>query len=223
VDVDFANADIGFGDVILTYAPPGRSWGFTIGNHETFESLEQMTSSRFLSFLERAQMNDAFNHTRRIGASFRVADKANLLRLNAGLFANHSIDDSFDNDGWIAAARATYSPKALGGMLHLGANFNYRDYQSNRQQVRYRARPFLRTTDQRFVDTGTFAARSDMTYGVELGGIFGPLHAAGEAQWLSTNAFSAATRWKGWTRPARPPSPPTIPDSSAGMRRPAIT
>ena len=196
-EADFANAAVSFGDVILTYAPKGKFWNFTIGNHETFESLEQMTSSRFISFLERAQMNDAFIHTRRIGASFGLTDKANIMRLNAGLFTNHSIDNSFDNDGWIFGARGTYSPQALGGMLHLGANFNYRNYQNNLQQVRYRARPFLQTTDQRFVDTGAFAAKSDMTYGVELGGIFGSFHAVGEAQMLNTNAFSAGATLEG--------------------------
>lgn len=196
-EADFANAAVSFGDVILTYAPKGKFWNFTIGNHETFESLEQVTSSRFISFLERAQMNDAFNHTRRIGASFGLTDKANITRFNAGLFTNHSIDNSFDNDGWIFGARGTYSPQALGGMLHLGANFNYRNYQNNRQQVRYRARPFLQTTDVRFVDTGAFAAENDMTYGVELGGIFGPLHVVGEAQMLNTNAFSAGDRLEG--------------------------
>ena len=196
-EMDFANSAVSFGDVILTYAPKGKFWNFTIGNHETFESLEQMTSSRFISFLERAQMNDAFIHTRRIGASFGVTDKANIARLNAGLFANRSIDNTFDNDGWIFGARGTYSPQALGGMLHLGANFNYRNYQNNLQQVRYRARPFLQTTDQRFVDTGTFAAKSDMTYGVELGGIFGSFHAVAEAQMLSTNAFKAGDTLEG--------------------------
>src|SRR5829696_1248740 len=54
-EMDFANSAVGFGDVILTYVPKGKPWSVTIGNHETFESLEQITSSRFISFLERAQ------------------------------------------------------------------------------------------------------------------------------------------------------------------------
>ncbi|HEY0625333.1 MAG TPA: porin [Allosphingosinicella sp.] len=203
-EMDFANSAVGFGDAIITYAPKGKPWSLTIGNHETFESLEQITSSRFISFLERAQMNDAFGHTRRIGLSFGLADKANIARLNAGIFAAHSIDASFDNDGWIGAARATYSPQALGGLLHLGANLQHREFQSNNggtassstgapstnQLARYRARPFLQTTDVRFVDTGSFAASSDDIYGVELGGIFKSLHLAGEAQWTKVNAYS---------------------------------
>jgi phosphate-selective porin OprO/OprP len=203
--MDFANSAVGFGDVVLTYAPKDKPWSLTIGNHESHDGLEQITSSRFISFLERAQMNDAFTNTRRLGISLGLQDKANVMRLAAGLFTGHSIDAGFDNEGWIAAARATYSPQALGGMLHLGVNAQHREFQSNNaatlsnsvgapstnRQARYRARPFLQTTDVRFVDTGAFAAKSDNIFGVELAGIFGPLHVAGEAQWTRVDAYQA--------------------------------
>ena len=204
-EMDFANSTVGFGDVILTYAPKDKPWSLTIGNHESHDGLEQISSSRFISFLERAQMNDAFTNTRRLGISFGLQDKANVARLAAGIFTGHSIDAGFDNEGWIAAARATYSPQALGGMIHLGANIQHRRFQSNNgatlsnsvgapstnQQARYRARPFLQTTDVRFVDTGAFAAKSDTIVGAEIAGIFGPLHVAGEAQWTRVNAYES--------------------------------
>lgn len=210
-EMDFANSTVGFGDVLLTYAPKDQPWSIAIGNQQSIQSLEQSTSSRFISFLERAQMNDAFNHTRRIGLAMGLHDKANVLRFDAGLFANHAIDASFSNDGWIGAARVTYSPKFMGGMLHLGANFQHREFQSNsgttlsnsigaastNQQARYRARPFLQTTDVRFVDTGAFAAKNDDIYGVEIGGIFKSLHLAGEAQWTKVNAYSAGDTLSG--------------------------
>src|SRR5688500_16778687 len=66
-EMDFANAATGFGDVILTYAPKDKPYNFIIGNHETWNGLEQISSSRFISFLERAAFNDAFTNTRRIG------------------------------------------------------------------------------------------------------------------------------------------------------------
>lgn len=192
-EADFANAgansNIGFGDVILSWNPSKGPITINIGNHETFESLEQISSSRFVSFIERAQMNDAFNHTRRLGMSVNFADKANVLRFGAGIFSNHSIDQSFDNDGWIGAARLTYSPDALGGKLHFGANYQHREFQSNAQNIQYRARPFLQTTDVRFVSTGTYASKGDDIFGLELAGIFGPLHGAAEAQLVKSNAY----------------------------------
>src|SRR5687768_14083950 len=210
-EMDYANGAVGFGDVILTYNPKDEPWSIILGNHETHNGLEQISSSRFLSFLERAQMNDAFVNTRRIVLSVGLQDKANVMRFAAGIFTGHTIDGGFDNDGWIAAARATYSPQALGGMVHIGANAQFRHFQSNagatvsnsinapstNQQARYRARPFLQTTDVRFVDTGAFAARSDTILGVELAGIFGPIHVAGEAQWTKVNAYSPGDRATG--------------------------
>lgn len=208
-EVDFAaagpNSNIGFGDVVLTYTPKGKPWSLTIGNHESMDGLEQITSSRFISFLERAQMNDAFINTRRLGASFGLQNAANTLRFNAGLFTAHTIDQSLDNDGWIGAARATFSPQALGGTLHFGANYQHREFQKNNaatasisanapstnQIARYRARPFLQTTGERFVDTGNFAAKGDDIFGLELAGIFGPLHVTGELQYTKVRAYEA--------------------------------
>ena len=119
--------------------------------------------------MERAAFNDAFINTRRIGVNFGIVNKAGDMRFNAGMFAGHSIDGSFDNEGWIAAARGVYSPLMGGNQLHFGANFQHRKFQINNggttsqsrpmqpstnQLARYRARPFTQTTDVRFVDTG---------------------------------------------------------------------
>ncbi|WP_118858200.1 OprO/OprP family phosphate-selective porin [Sphingomonas mesophila] len=202
-EVDFAGASVGFGDVIITYQPKGKPWNVTIGNHETFNGLEQMSSSRFLSFLERAAFDDAFINTRRIGLSAGYANEAGTFRINGGLFAAHSIDSSLDNDGWIAATRAVYSPMSGSNQLHFGANIQHRNFQSNNgttaasssgqpstnQLARYRARPFSQLTDVRFVDTQNFAAKSDTIFGLEAAGIFKSLHLVAEAQYLTTNAY----------------------------------
>ena len=202
-EVDFANASVGFGDVIITYQPKNKPWNLTIGNHETLNGLEQMSSSRFLSFLERAAFDDAFINTRRIGLSGGYVNAEGTFRANAGLFTAHSIDSSLDNDGWIAAGRAVYSPLSGNSQLHFGANIQHRNFQSNNgstaasssgqpstnQLARYRARPFSQLTDVRFVDTQNFAAKSDTIVGLEAAGIFKSLHLAAEGQYLSANAY----------------------------------
>jgi phosphate-selective porin OprO and OprP len=199
-EMDFANGNVGFGDVVLTYAPKGKPFNFIVGNHETWTGLEQISSSRFTSFMERAAFNDAFVNTRRIGLSAGLVNKAGDLRFNAGLFAAHSIDGSFDNDGWIGAARGVYSPMVGSAQLHFGANVQFREFQSNNgattsnsqgapstnQQARYRARPFSQTTDVRFVDTGAFAAKGDTIVGLEAAGIFKSLHVTAEGQYLKS-------------------------------------
>ena len=78
-EMDFANGAVGFGDAIITYAPSGKPYSFTIGNHETLNGLEQITSSRFTSFMERAAFDDAFVNTRRIGLSARLREQRRRL------------------------------------------------------------------------------------------------------------------------------------------------
>ena len=210
-EVDYANAAVGFGDVILTYNRANSPLTFTLGNQESLDGMEQQTSSRWSSFIERAQMNDAFGNTRRLGLSVGYKSKDNLFRFDTGLFAAHSIDASFDNEGWIAAARATYTPYVGAGFVHMGLNFQHREFQSNNgataasgvgapstnQFARYRARPFLQTTDRRFVDTGTFAAKGDDIFGAELYGVFKSLHIGGEAQYLSVRGYRPGDRTTG--------------------------
>jgi phosphate-selective porin OprO and OprP len=204
-EMDFANAASNFGDCVLSYTPTNSPFNVVIGNQETNNGLEQITSSRWSSFIERAAFDDAFINTRRLGINLGYVNKAGDLRLNAGLWAGHSIDSSLDNESWIGAARAVYSPLMDGNQLHFGLNYQHREFQSNNngstaggvgiasvnQTARYRARPYSQLTDVRFVDTGAFAAKSDDIIGVEAAGIFKSLHVAAEAQYLKANAYDA--------------------------------
>ena len=203
VDVDFANGNASFGDAYVSYAAKESPIHVRVGNFETLDGLEQISSSSNVTYTERTQMNDAFLNTRRLGAA--MAYQTEEFKIEGGLFTGHSIDGSFNNDGWIGAMRGTYSPKALGGQLHLGASWQHREFQSNdggtasistnspsaNQLARYRARPFTQLTDVRFVDTGQFAASGDDVFGVEAAAIFKSLYFTGEAQWTKVNAYSA--------------------------------
>ena len=211
VEADFANGSVGFGDVLVSYTPKIVPMVVRVGNFETLNSMEQISSSNFVTFVERAAFNDAFTNARRLGLAIALKSKNDDLRGEAGLFAAHSIDSSLDNDGWIGAARVVYAPKALGGQIHLGANFQYRDFASNiggaastgtampstNQLARYRARPDSQLTDLRFVDTGSFAATSDRLVGVEASAIFKGLYLNGEAQWLKANGYLAGATASG--------------------------
>lgn len=203
IEGDFANASVGFGDVLVSWQPKSKDMIVRVGNFETLDGLDQISSSNYITFLERAQMNDAFINTRRLGAAVAALGKDESYRLEAGLFAAHGIDTSVDNDGWIGAARAVYAPRLGNGRLHLALNYQHRDFQSNNagaasasvnapsvnQLARYRARPFLQTTDVRFVDTGSFAAKGDDIIGLELAAIYPKIYVAGEAQWNRVRTY----------------------------------
>jgi len=95
----------------------------------------------------------------------------------------------FDRTGYQFSVRTVWSPQFYGGQAHLGASFQYREFQTDARGVRYRARPFTQTTDQRFIDSGNIAAKNDDIYGVEAMYIHGPIHVAGEAQYVHVNGY----------------------------------
>jgi phosphate-selective porin OprO and OprP len=190
-EFDFADSTISFGDVVLTYQAKDSPLKIIIGNHETWQSLEQVTSSRFVSFMERAQMNEAWGVGRRLGLSAQY--RKNDILISGGVF-NEAIPAGTDNiganDGWLLGTRWNYNPKMGNSQLHFGANFQYRDFRQAGLSNTYQARPFsARPTNLRFVSTGNLAVKNDMTFGAEVGGVFGPLHVVGEAQMNRPNVL----------------------------------
>lgn len=186
-EFDFADGSVGYGDVLLEYAPKDSPFSVKLGNMETNYSLEQMTSSRYITFMERAQFTEAFYTGRRLGVSagFGQGD----FRIDAGVF-NTPITGDRNRDEWLFGARAFYAPKVGENQLHFGASYQHREFNSGTLNSRYRARPFVRSTGLRFVDTGNVAAKSDDNFALEAAGIFGPLHAAAEYQFMKVNAIT---------------------------------
>ncbi|MCH8686155.1 OprO/OprP family phosphate-selective porin [Pedomonas mirosovicensis] len=187
-EFDFADPEeVGYGDILIEYAPKDSPFSVKLGNMETHHSLEQMTSSRFITFMERAQITEAFYSGRRLGGSVGYAQGD--LKFDAGFF-NHAISGDRGDDSWLFGTRLVYAPKIGDNQLHFGANYQHREFNSGSLGNRYRARPFVRSTSVRFVDTGGIGAKSDDTFGLEAAGIFGPLHAVAEYQFMKVNAIS---------------------------------
>ena len=184
---DFAQSGVNFEDVVFSYEPKGKPWTVTVGYFYPYNSLDNMTSNRFVSVLERNQAVDAFSQGRRLGAGFGYV--AGDLRLSAGVFANQINNANFDNNDWELAGRILYAPQALGGQLHFAVNGEYRRFKTTSLGIQYRARPFTQVTDQRFVDAGNINAKGDYIIGLEALGIFGPFHAQGEAKFVKTDGY----------------------------------
>jgi phosphate-selective porin OprO/OprP len=182
-EFNFAQGTLDYEDVVLTYQRPKSPLQVTIGNFYPLSSLDTMTSSRLVSFLERASFTDAFGYNRRLGIAIGLADPADQYTLTAGVWGQEINNSStFNRTGWQASVRGTYSPMLGSTRLHLGANFQHRVTQRDAQNVQYRSRPFTQITDQRFVDTGLIAADGDDIAGIELGAIMKSFHFAAEAQ-----------------------------------------
>jgi phosphate-selective porin OprO and OprP len=189
-EFDFAQGQVNYEDIILTYQADKSPLLVTIGNFYPFSSLDTMTSSRVTSFLERATLTDAFGYNRRLGVGITWSDvEDDEYVVHAGLFSQEINNSSFNRTGWQASVRGVYAPKLGETRLHVGANFQHRVAQQDAQNVRYRARPLTQLTDQRFIDTGAIAADGDDILGLELGAIRGPFHFAAEAQQVWVRGF----------------------------------
>lgn len=175
-EVDFDGTDVAITDAIVTYEDGDLELQF--GQHNNFQGLEELTSSLFTSHLERAAFTDAFGFQRRIGAS--ASYEAGDILVQGGIFTD-AIPD-LPNSNWGSSGRIVYAPKLGDTRLHLGASVHYNEL-GPASTVRYRQRPAVGFTDERFINTGTFGASSETGYGAEFALVRGPLHAAGEAYW----------------------------------------
>jgi phosphate-selective porin OprO/OprP len=175
-ELDFAGGSSEITDAILTYQDKGLK--VAIGQHNNFQSLEELTSSRFTSFIERAAFTDAFEFERRAGISAAISSGDVLVQ--GGLFSDN-IDD-LSNKNWSADGRVVFMPKMGSTQLHLGGSVHYADYETG-SEVRYRQRPLVHFTGERFVNTGHLDADSEFGLGLEGAAVSGPFHAAAEAFW----------------------------------------
>ena len=200
-EVDLADNEVDVTDAILTYeAAPGL--GLSFGQHNNFQSLEELTSSRFSSFIERAAFTDAFNFERRVGVSATYG--AGDFLLSGGVFTDNITDLANSGDGTGLGdennslsfdGRAVYLPKIGKTQLHLGASAHLRDNgdtNENGVTTRYRQRPLVHTTNSRFLATPALDVEKETHYGLEAAAIRGPLHFASEVHWLDADRADGA-------------------------------
>lgn len=185
-EVDFAGDEVSVADATLSYSAGDTE--ITVGQFNNFQSLEELTSSLHTTFIERAAFTDAFGFERRVGAgaSFGSGD----VLVQAGVFTDNMQDLS--NRNWSADGRVVFMPKLGDAQLHLGGSVHYTDLEAG-QTVRYRQRPLVHFTSERFVNTGRLASESEFGAGVEAAFISGPFHAAAEAFWQSVDRPGAAS------------------------------
>ncbi len=173
VELEFGSGTVEFADALITYRTGDVE--LTAGQHNNFQSLEEVTSSLHTSFLERAAFTDAFGFQRRLGLSAQYHESDILLQ--AGVFGE-PIDSDGDRD-WSLDARAVYMPRIGDMQLHLGGSAHYTRLVDG-QTLRFRQRPGFHFTDERYIDTGRFDADAENGFGLEAAAIAGPFHVAAE-------------------------------------------
>lgn len=179
----------------------GKSASVFIGNTNTFEPMEELTSSRVINFNERAKWSEAFGTGRftgfgivRTGPNWSVRGSVQGDSINNPETANLDEQLQYKIRGtWAPIMERT--PEGA-NILHLGVNFRYRDRgddspsavaTAGRQGYRYRARPQGDGFGDRFIDTDygaaaglpAFSGDSDKLYVGEIAYIRGPILVAG--------------------------------------------
>lgn len=186
LEVDLANNGVNMVDAFLAWDK--GPFNITVGQHHPFTSMEQVESDLFLAFTERASFISAFNLERRLGAS--VGFRKGAVMANAGIFTDdvgaltNDGDKSFSIDG-----RLIWMPKFGDAQLHAAGSAHRRKLSRFQAGlgVQYRARPYIGTTDIRYVDTGLLTVDNETHYGAEAAAIWKRFHAVGEAAWLKVN------------------------------------
>ena len=179
-EVDFAGNATEVTDASLSYADGPLT--LTVGQHNNFQGLEELSSSRHTSFIERAAFTDAFGFERRLGVSAQAATGDVLVQ--AGIFSDNIGDTP--NKNWSLDGRAVYMPKFGDTQLHLGGSAHMAMLEDG-STVRYRQRPLVHFTSERFINTGSMPATRETGYGLEAAAIAGPLSVAAEGFWQTVS------------------------------------
>ncbi len=172
--VDFAENDVAIKDMYIAYKP----WGVQVGQFKMPSSLEELTSSKYITFMERSLPN-TFATGRRIGLGWSTYNDMGTVAI-AGY--GQETGGSEDEEGFGAGGRATFAPlNEAGRVVHLGAWGAWEDpSDTDTDLLRLRQRPEAHVTD-RLVDTGTLMGVEDLTkWGVEAAAVAGPFSAQGE-------------------------------------------
>jgi len=179
---DFAGQDVDFKDVYMGLIRLPVVGNVNVGHFYEPFSLEVLTSSKYITFMERSLAAETFGPERNTGIAFY--DDALDGRMTWAVGAFRPTDDGGDlvgsDDGYDVTFRLTGTPwnEDKGRkLLHLGFAYTYQEPDNG--VVRFRSRPENHQTD-RFIDTGNFSAEDTSIYGLEAALVLNSLSVQGE-------------------------------------------
>jgi len=153
---------------------------FKVGKfHEPF-SIDELTSSKYMTFMERALPTNTFAPSRSGGVM--LYDAVDSFTWAAGLFRPLEDDNTWTGtQGYAFTGRVTYAPwgkSKTDRASHLGLAYTWRGAESD-GSIRSRQRPSLHLAN-RLVDTGSIDYDSEYRVGFEGALVYGPFAAQGE-------------------------------------------
>lgn len=150
-----------------------------IGNFATYGSLEDTTSSKYITFMERSIPILAFQPAvRRMGLG--VDSHGKHWYAGIGAFGRQIDIDDDDNRSIGGSTRLAIAPiHSEGRLFHAGISGSWRQPDNN--VLQFSARPESHISDIKVLDTLAISnVNTRVSYGIEFAGTYGPLSAQAE-------------------------------------------
>ncbi len=197
-EYDFTGGNVAFNDVWLGLKDVPGVGHIRIGHQKEPFSLEQLTSTRFTTFMERG-LPDVFVPARNTGIRLHnTALKSKRLWWGVGVFQNaDDFGNEFNNyQDWNITARVAGTPFYQDEgrkLLHLGFGYSHQFRNADQFELRYRQRPEAHITDVRPLDTTAGGTPRINANGIdlinpEIALVWGPFSLQGEYIWSFVNA-----------------------------------
>ncbi|MGI6243367.1 MAG: OprO/OprP family phosphate-selective porin [Prevotella sp.] len=197
-DVDLAYNEVELKDMYLGYHFNDH-FSIKAGHFKEPMSMERVTSSKYLTSLERPMVVDAFAGGRRLGVA--ATGWGNHWWASGGFFTQQvdlmQKERNRGNDGYGFTGRVAVSPVATEDMtIHVGGYASYRTPEANGTEdgiVEFRTFPESRTDRRRFVRAELTNVNHYYVLGYELGFRYRKFLTYGEYMFTSVDRFRRGT------------------------------
>ena len=187
VEYDFAGGDADFKDVYMGMRHLPYVGNIMVGHFKEPFGLEELTSSNYITFMERSSGSEAFVPSRNTGLMLYNTAFNKRMTWAAGVFVDtDDFGDGEFNDGFNYTGRLTALPwyeQDGRELLHLGIAYSHKNFEGDRRVGDHFGRfgsPPEAHLAPRFVDTGRFFLESAHLLGAEAAWVYGPFSLQGE-------------------------------------------
>ncbi len=174
-----ANDSASFKDVYLAYTGLEHA-NIKVGNFKPAYGLEELTSSNYITFIERSLPTGSFATSEIIG--LQAYDGGDNYSWAVGVHNDKSTVKSTDDEAKSVVARATFAPIASSGKtLHFGVSQAYRVPDSASDSVAFDTQAENSIQRLESAETGTISGVDSIHLtGLEAAGVYGPFSLQGE-------------------------------------------
>jgi phosphate-selective porin OprO/OprP len=182
--LDFAGNDVSIKSVYLNFDDVGPLPYVKVGNFKEPFSIEEQTSSKYITLQSRTALTDALSQARQPGIQTGYHSADEKLNFTVGAFNPQSDTQAATNGGWDLSGRLT-SPVLYqnGGeqLVHLGAAYSLRG--ESDESVDIGLEPEVHKGDPEMLEVSIPNVENSTVTGLELATVFGPT--SFQAEWAN--------------------------------------